>query len=98
MEAISSGWPMRPSGVCAMAAFSKSDPMKPPLWVPSVSTTPGLRVLTRIFFGPSSDALQQVEANFEGRRFLFRSQLTADASQAVRATGVAIPPTLRELQ
>src|SRR4029077_19945597 len=43
------------------------------------------------------DALQQVEANFEGRRFLFRSQLTADASQAVRATGVAIPPTLREL-
>jgi transposase len=43
------------------------------------------------------DALQQVEANFQGRRFLFRSQLTADASQAVRATGVAIPPTLREL-
>jgi hypothetical protein len=29
---------------------------------------------------------------------LFRSQLTADASQAIRATGVAIPPTLRELQ
>jgi hypothetical protein len=28
------------------------------------------------------DALQQVEANFQGRRFLFRSQLTADASQA----------------
>jgi len=44
------------------------------------------------------DALQQVEANFQGRRFLFRSQLSADASQAVRATGVAIPPTLRELQ
>ena len=44
------------------------------------------------------DALQQVEANFQGRRFLFRSQLIADASQAVRATGVAIPPTLRELQ
>jgi hypothetical protein len=44
------------------------------------------------------DALQQVEANFQGRRFPFRSQLTADASQAVRATGVAIPPTLRELQ
>jgi Pentapeptide repeats (8 copies) len=34
----------------------------------------------------------------QGRRFLFRSQLTADASQAVRAAGVAIPPTLRELQ
>ena len=44
------------------------------------------------------DALQQVEANSQGRRFLFRSQLTADASQAVRATGVAIPPTLREIQ
>ena len=44
------------------------------------------------------DALQQVEANFQGRRFLFRSHLTGHASQAVRATGVAIPPTLRELQ
>ena len=44
------------------------------------------------------DGLQQVEANFQGRRFVFRSQLTAHASQAVRATGVAIPPTLRELQ
>jgi transposase len=44
------------------------------------------------------DSLQQVEANFLGRRFLLRSQLTAHASQAVRATGVAIPATLRELQ
>jgi hypothetical protein len=44
------------------------------------------------------DALQQVEANFQARRFLFRSQPTADASQAVRATSVALPPTLRELQ
>ena len=44
------------------------------------------------------DSLQQVEANFLGRRFLFRSQLTTHASQAVRATGVAIPPTLQELQ
>src|SRR6478736_2298146 len=44
------------------------------------------------------DGLQQVEANFQSRRFLFRSQLTAHASQAVRATGVTIPPTLRELQ
>jgi len=43
------------------------------------------------------DALQQLEANFQGRRFLFRSQLTTHASQAVRVTGVAIPPTLREL-
>ena len=30
------------------------NPIMPPLWVPSVSTTPGLMVLTRIFFGPSS--------------------------------------------
>ena len=44
------------------------------------------------------DALQQVEAKFQGRRFLFRTQLTAHASQAVRATGVAIPPALRERQ
>jgi hypothetical protein len=44
------------------------------------------------------DTLQQVEADFQGRRFLFRSQLQAHASQAVRATGVAIPPTLQELQ
>ena len=44
------------------------------------------------------DALQQVEADFQGRRFLFRSQLTTHASQAVRATGVAIPPTLQERQ
>ncbi|MGA8657771.1 MAG: hypothetical protein WB586_16625 [Chthoniobacterales bacterium] len=44
------------------------------------------------------DALQQVEANFQGTRFLFRSELTAHASQTVRANGVALPPTLRELQ
>ena len=44
------------------------------------------------------DALQQVEANFQGRRFLFRSHLTAHAPQAVRAAGVAIPPTWQELQ
>jgi transposase len=43
------------------------------------------------------DALQQLEANLQGRRFLF-PQPTADASQAVRATSVALPPTLRELQ
>jgi transposase len=43
------------------------------------------------------DALQQVEANFQSRGFLLRSQLTAHASQAVRAAGVALPPTLREL-
>jgi Transposase DDE domain len=44
------------------------------------------------------DTLQQVEAHLQGRRFLFRSQLRAQASQAIRGAGVALPPTLRELQ
>jgi hypothetical protein len=44
------------------------------------------------------DNLQQVEANFQGKGFLFRSQLQGQASQAIRAVGVALPPTLRELQ
>jgi Transposase DDE domain len=43
------------------------------------------------------DNLHQVEANFQGRSFLFRSQLHPHASAAIRATGVALPPTLREL-
>ena len=43
------------------------------------------------------EALQQVEATFEDKRFLLRSQLGAEASAALRATGVAAPPTLREL-
>jgi transposase len=43
------------------------------------------------------DGLQQVEATLQGRRFLLRSHLQGDASQALRAAGVAIPPTLREL-
>jgi hypothetical protein len=43
------------------------------------------------------DGLQQVEANLQGHRFLFRSHLQGHAAQALRAAGVAIPPTLREL-
>src|SRR5260370_41860652 len=43
------------------------------------------------------DGLQQVEATFQGRRFLFRSHLTSHAAQAVRATAVPLPPTLRHL-
>ena len=43
------------------------------------------------------EALQQVEATFQDKRFLLRSQLGAEASAALRATGVAAPPTLREL-
>jgi hypothetical protein len=43
------------------------------------------------------DNLHQVEATLQGRRFLLRSHLQGNASQALRAAGVAIPPTLREL-
>jgi transposase len=43
------------------------------------------------------EALQQVEATFQDKRFLLRSQLSAEASAALRAAGVAAPPTLREL-
>ena len=43
------------------------------------------------------EALQQVEASFQNKRFVLRSQLTSEASAALRATGVAAPPTLREL-
>jgi hypothetical protein len=43
------------------------------------------------------EALQQVEATFEDKRFLLRSQITSGASAALRATGVAVLPTLRQL-
>jgi hypothetical protein len=43
------------------------------------------------------EALHQVEAAFQEKRFVLRSQLTSEASTALRATGVAAPPTLREL-
>jgi hypothetical protein len=32
-----------------------------------------------------------------GSRFLFRSQLKGDASQAIRAAEVALPPVLEEI-
>lgn len=63
MEAMSPTLPVRPSGACAVRFFSKSEPMKPALIVPSVSTMPGLMVLTRIFFGPSSRASTPVIAS-----------------------------------
>jgi len=49
-------------------------------------------------FEAGLDALQQVEANFQGRRFLFRSQLTADAFASSPRHGRGDTPTLRELQ
>lgn len=40
--------------------------------------------------------LQEVEAVFQGRRFFLRSQLVAQAHKAIRASGVAVPVTIRE--
>ncbi len=43
------------------------------------------------------DHLQEVEVAFRGRRYRLRSQLLGDAPKALRAAGVAVPPTIREL-
>ena len=43
------------------------------------------------------DNLQQVELLLQGSRFLLRSQLKGDASQALRAAEVALPPVLEEI-
>ena len=43
------------------------------------------------------NALQEVEAVFNGHRFLLRSQLIGDSHKAIRAAGVAVPPTIKEL-
>jgi transposase len=40
--------------------------------------------------------LQEVEAVFQGHRFFLRSQLIAQAHKAIRASGVAVPGTIRE--
>ena len=42
------------------------------------------------------DNLQEVEARFQGRRFVLRSQVLGHAHKAFMAAGVALPPTLRE--
>jgi hypothetical protein len=43
------------------------------------------------------EGLQEVELTYQGRRFLLRSQLSGEASAALRAAGTAAPPTLREV-
>lgn len=43
------------------------------------------------------DNLQEVEAAFRGRRYLLRSTLVGHAHKAIRAAGVAVPPTIREV-
>lgn len=40
--------------------------------------------------------LQEVEALFQGKQFVLRSQVVGDAHKAFMAAGVALPPTLRE--
>jgi hypothetical protein len=42
------------------------------------------------------DNLQEVEAQFQGKRFVLRSQVLGQAHKAFRAAGVALPPTLRQ--
>jgi hypothetical protein len=42
------------------------------------------------------DNLQEVEAMFQGKRFVMRSQVIGQAHKAFMAAGVALPPTLRE--
>ena len=41
--------------------------------------------------------MKEVELNYQGRRLLLRSQLNEEALAALRATGTAAPPTLREV-
>jgi len=43
------------------------------------------------------DNLQEVEAVFQGHRYVLRSQLTGQAHRAIQAAGVAVPPTLRPI-
>jgi transposase len=42
------------------------------------------------------DNLQEVEALFQGKRFVLRSQVLGQAHKALMAAGVALPPTLRQ--
>ena len=42
------------------------------------------------------DNLQEVEARFQAKRFVMRSQVLGQAHKAFMAAGVALPPTLRE--
>jgi hypothetical protein len=43
------------------------------------------------------DSLQDVETVFQGHRYLLRSELKGQSLQALRAAGVAVPPTMREI-
>ncbi len=42
------------------------------------------------------DNLRETEVVFRGHRFCFRSQMTGHVHQAIRAAGVAMPPSIRK--
>jgi transposase len=42
--------------------------------------------------------IQQVEVEHEGKRFLLRSQLTGTAGRVFQAAGVAVPPTVQQVE
>ena len=42
------------------------------------------------------DNLHEVQAVFQGKHFILRSQVLGHAHKAFLAAGVALPPTLRE--
>ena len=43
------------------------------------------------------ERVQQVEVEHQGKRFLLRSQLTGTAGRVFQAAGVAVPPTVRQV-
>jgi hypothetical protein len=43
------------------------------------------------------DNLQEVEAEFQGHRFVMRGHVVGDAMQAIRGAGAALLPTIREM-
>ena len=44
------------------------------------------------------ERVQQVEVEHQGKRFLLRSQLTGTAGRVFQATGVAVPPTVQQVE
>ena len=44
------------------------------------------------------EALQYTEVESEGKRFLLRSDLTETTAKVFRAVGVAIPPSVQNIQ
>src|SRR6516165_10211287 len=82
---MSSGWPIRPSGVCDSSNLrtALSPAVVPADVVPSVSTRPGLIELTRMLRGPSSLASDRVTASTAALVALYTE---ADAGASVATT------------